>query len=848
MLSNRLHHRLRIVFSSFCRPSWAFYGAICAQKSTVFFTLILYRQTSPVNEPFSIRILPCFLLATAFLLSGALDRAVAGASTDVHVEITDVRVGHNGFFRVGRWSPVVVRITTSEPAKLQLLVTATDPDGSPATLPGDVVTIDGAGEHDLRGMFRSGRIEGSLTVEVAEIVGETSDDVTRGRILARRQLHASDDDLSELKPGLTSNVPLVAVIGKPAGMGLKPGAEGNNSSTFSEPGAGVTGDVPFFVAMLDSPNDLADEPILFDSLDVVIIVGRYDLNEAKNAALREWVRCGGHLVVSVGNEIEGYQKSPLSNWIPIRVTEQSRLRDLSGIESYVGKNAGQIIKRGSRAATAVKMTPSDGTVIVSEIDGPVLTRSSFGFGQVTFLALDLDRPPLSDWPATSLLVQKLISESMSPVAGASLGGRALTHSGITDLATQLRAAQEQFPSVDRLSTWAVMALLATYLLVIGPVDYLLVHYILRRPQLTWVTFPVTVLIAVGLALWGAVATNGSQMRINQIDLVDVDGSSQMLRSKSWLTVYGSQTRRYRVDVRPTSIVQKTDAASASHATDVVGEPVRVTWNGIPEEGYGGMYRPAGFEIARPSYTFARQATGINDLPISIWSTKNLEATWIERGPQIVESDLRATDAGQLTGTIKHHLIAPIEDWMVAFGKSVYHPMSVEAHPERRKIMPGSSLAVSSRAPGVQQRELAGYLIGLRRSYDENVKTSGDRILMEQDTYDPSAREPGDILRTLTFHSVAGGSEYTHLENNALRALEHSDLLRTNRAVLFGRISTATAAVSLNGESKSPDRHSAYVRIVLPVKAFRSSADAGKRPDRLIKRRPIDFSESDRRDR
>ena len=57
----------------------------------------------------------------------------------------------------------------------------------------------------------------------------------------------------------------------------------------------------------------------------------------------------------------------------------------------------------------------------------------------------------------------------------------LTQTGITELATQLDATQDEFPSVTRVTTWPVMGLLVALLLVIGPIDYLFVHKLLNRP-------------------------------------------------------------------------------------------------------------------------------------------------------------------------------------------------------------------------------------------------------------------------------------------------------------------------------------------------------------------------------
>jgi hypothetical protein len=69
---------------------------------------------------------------------------------------------------------------------------------------------------------------------------------------------------------------------------------------------------------------------------------------------------------------------------------------------------------------------------------------------------------------------------------------ALGQSGLTDLATQFLRTADEFESVERVSTWTVMGLMLLYLFIIGPIDYLVVHRILKRPRWTWVTFPLMV--------------------------------------------------------------------------------------------------------------------------------------------------------------------------------------------------------------------------------------------------------------------------------------------------------------------------------------------------------------------
>ena len=70
----------------------------------------------------------------------------------------------------------------------------------------------------------------------------------------------------------------------------------------------------------------------------------------------------------------------------------------------------------------------------------------------------------------------------------------------------------------------VAVLAIAYLLVLGPVDYLVVHRWLRRPWAAWITFPLIVLLfgGVGAGAWPIGGKAAGGLRVNQMELVDVD--------------------------------------------------------------------------------------------------------------------------------------------------------------------------------------------------------------------------------------------------------------------------------------------------------------------------------------
>ncbi len=184
--------------------------------------------------------------------------------------------------------------------------------------------------------------------------------------------------------------------------------------------------------------------------------------------------------------------------------------------------------------------------------------------------------------------------------------------GVTDLATQLNSGLDQFPNVQRVSFRGVLLWTILWMAVLFPFDYLLVHKLLKRPHLTWLTMPFLIAGATLLAARHATATNASPLTVNQVDLLDYAPARSTVRLRSWMTFYSGETARYDV------------AAKSS-----LGGPAEVGWNAKPEEGLRGVYRQGGTQFGAPSYQTTADHHEIQGLPVRLWSSYSLASEWSE---------------------------------------------------------------------------------------------------------------------------------------------------------------------------------------------------------------------------
>jgi len=433
-----------------------------------------------------------------------------------------------------------------------------------------------------------------------------------------------------------------------------------------------------------------------------------------------------------------------------------------------------------------------------------VVRQARGFGQIVFLAADPELPPLRQWPDRKLLLARLL-DNPPPATLEAEQSRAILHQGYTDLAGQLRSALDQFASVTVVPLWLVLALLGGYLLMIGPGDYLLVHKLLRRAEWTWFTFPlVTVLFAAGAYVLARWAT-GTEVHVNQVDLVDVDATTGKIRGTAWANLFSPRTDRYNLAFQPLQ-------PSGEPAT---GAATLTSWLGLPGSALGGM-DPSTVDplVWNQHYDFSERLDAVFGLPIQVRSTRSLTGRWIGRTANLPQADLVDEDQ-MLLGTVTNTLDFPLADCVLAYRRWAYELGTLE---------PGQSAEIG---PMARRRDLETFLTGRKLT---STEASSQKFRLDTaPLYDQSSLDPVYILRTMVLFDAAGGRRYTGLFNQYQGFVDLTGLLNTNRAVLMGRVPEELsvrrfgAVLLRDGRPLAApgDRHLTVYRFVFAVKTQKS---------------------------
>lgn len=687
--------------------------------------------------------------------------------------------GWDGTLIVGRWMSATVELTVTEAGRYAVEVAALDAVGHTARFASPEVEL-APGPHRITGLFQLGRLEGDFTARVLKADQPVS--------------------VRSVRPGIDADVPVVmklsdrlfVAIGTPRGMEALAhhDAEG-------QPARVVT-------SVHRDGKGLPAHVLGYDGVHAVVIAGDVRLGETESAALLEWVRNGGRLIVSVPKDVAGWHSNPLRAQLPINVTSEPFIvRELGSLEVFAGRNVR--IPAPGRLAVA-RMEVRDGLVLAGTREEPLMASAPFGLGEVTVLALDLSQAPLANWGGLNDFMARLLnvsnSAANSPERRSQQVGQ-LTTTGISDLASQLVAVQDHFAGIRRASPWLAMGWLLVYIVIVGPLDYFLVHYVLRRPGWTWVSVLLSALGFGWVAAQTAQSASPATPMLKQLDVCDVDVAQQRIRHRSWTTHYAPQSGR--VDWEFVPLV--TAAGSAS-----------VPWLkpfAAPETSFGGMYRAPGSEWGRTDYRIQPAAGSAHDSPALERSTQQWLATWVESNVQVLESDLRADGLGRLTGTMTHHFPGPIHDWMLAFGNRVYRLQNDRDDAQSLEWKPEKQLSLED--PQMYQRELRGFLTGSVTRLERKDERLAGNVRQEQTRYNPLERDPLAVWQAITFHTQAGAGSYTTLANDLLHTDDLSRQLELGRAVVLGRVvAPSRIAIQRTGQIVTADELTVVVRLVIPV--------------------------------
>ena len=735
-------------------------------------------------------------LAAACLLLAA--PGASRAALPVEVENIRIGLGSGEAFKIGAWTQVAVRVKAKSPYRGFLDVVVGDDDGVPTSVrrPVDVP----AGETRTYFAYtRVGARDGELSVRFYDQDGRWLGARTRDQV-ARGDLTTIDPDDS-----------WVVAMGRPQGLDQVREVSGFRRSDGRESEVTLT---PLDAAADRLPGRWLGydgaRAVVVDAADPAVLER---LAGPEGEALVDWARRGGHLVVGLGSNWQGVADSPLGPALPAVLAGRERVPSLDALDTFAG-SARPITPPGSPAQMIVKLEQVEargGRVLASTAGAPLVVRGPCGFGRITLIAADVEEDAFARWADRGLFWVQALDlkrERFQEDAGeAMLGGAGRFYaSGVTDLASQLRVALEQFPRVKLVPFGLVAFLIFLYIAAIGPGDYFFLKKVVGRMELTWITFPLIVTSVSLLAYFAAHRLKGDDLLVNKLDLIDVDQPAGLTRGRSWATLFSPQNRDYDLAFLPTAVDGPADEPPLAEETPdkmprpASGVEVVTSWFGVPEAQFGGMGGSTGrFSFSGGGYAYGPEGglERLGHVRVPIWSTKTFSARWFGPAGPVVESDLALAGFDRLQGTVTNLQAFPLKDALLAFGKQVY---------KLGDLAPGQTIRVELQS----DRTLSGELKSREPRY------------MGGPGRDPEARlDRADLLIAALFHeseSRRTGKDQP-LGNSTLHDLDLTGQLALQRPMLVARVEKPGARLAIgNAPGEARVDQTTVLRVVLPLKS------------------------------
>lgn len=727
----------------------------------------------------------------------------AGAVCGKHAD------GAGRYFKPGAWAPVMVDVTAGPHGLYQLsmsgppvptyayqLVTATsDNDNILSFYPFDLPNL-GPNEHArVLTYMRPCATHGDLTVSVR---GEFAyDPKSATPDLTTFQHSAKSLDLGD-------QLILTAGLALP---GLQRALDRSNELNTAK----------YRVAHINSAEPLPAEWYGYDAIDLLVVgtsepsfVQRLIDQRKQSQALADWVRRGGRLLISTGRNPDVARRliEKLGLRLPVEIAARTSVRRLDAVETWLRERRPPPLSDVSRGVVIARLKPGRlSETIIAQNNGqailPIVLRVPCGLGQVTLTAFDLDQAPFNDWSAEGEFWYKLLDVPRPAVATAASPRREAPEQDATDLASMLQHGLEAFADVQGTAS----------------------HF------------------------------ERDEVRINKVDLVDLDFHSQQMFGSTWFSLLSSRRNDFKIGLdlalpvvgyvqhpapadkalaKDLGVVPGLDVVSPGWVIGVKGDDWvsqltgtkngggLLSWLARPETGFGGYGRACvqgpvhdSYEYLQSGYEAAGQVAGLERVPIAALRAKSFSGRWVHplsRKHPLATTDIHRQGDGPIVGTITSRLPADLQDaYLIVGGDPTRHTVFrlgtlVREQPKRLSLKVGE-----------KGSRVAEWLVASATAHSGGKETE----------------LPLDMLmRRLMFYGE--GSQQDHVLDAPLRYLDQSwRLPLKGEAILVARLAPvegseeqvrfcAASAIRLSvfcGEYalKRTIRQDTFVRMFLPVR-------------------------------
>ena len=427
---------------------------------------------------------------------------------------------------------------------------------------------------------------------------------------------------------------------------------------------------------------LSDNALALEGLDALYLNSEKaaELKQAQAEAIVTWVQGGGHLIVGVEQAADLNAAPWLQTLVPCQFRDTVTCKATRELEAWLrtppeGETGGD---RGGGALVPKYRPPGsrpvaggdppfagltlnseflvtdfpvatgrlrDGQVLLSAQNTPLVIRAARGRGLVTLLTFSPEREPFRSWKDREWFWARLVqlpsawftTQPMNTYGGWSVDG--------------VFGSMIDSRQVRKLPVRWLLLLLAVYLVVIGPLDQYWLKK-LNKQMLTWITFPVYVVLFSLLIYYIGYRLRAGETEWNELHIVDLlpRGQQAEWRGRTYASIYSPVNENYRL---------ASDVPQATVRGEFLG-----SWSGGQESG---------------RLTVEQLGQGFKaEVFVPVWTSQLLNSEWLQSDTMPFTARL-VPQGANLQVQVTNHLNRPLADVRLVLQDRVYALGTVPAN-------------------------------------------------------------------------------------------------------------------------------------------------------------------------
>jgi hypothetical protein len=290
---------------------------------------------------------------------------------------------------------------------------------------------------------------------------------------------------------------------------------------------------------------LPERPEGLRSLDCLILndIDSSSLTPEQASALSAWVQQGGRLVIGGGAGAIQTTSGLPTEMLPLH---PNGLTDLDQLDAFAEFAQTSPVRVPGPFVVATGGN-EQGQTLAEQNGLPLVQEISFGDGYITLVALDLSASPFDAWTGTPSFWETILTPGavypnwMPP----DMSMRQIASGPISNALSNL-------PSLDLPSAKSLAILLIVYIVVVGPINYVILRW-RKKLHWAWVTIPLITILFAGLSFGIGYAKRGTDLIVNKIAIIEgqPNGSAQI---SSYIGLFSPANQGYEIEVSGQSLL------------------------------------------------------------------------------------------------------------------------------------------------------------------------------------------------------------------------------------------------------------------------------------------------------